>query len=413
MSHPPSLIAFRPARRRALAHAAAAAGAALLLAACGRGGPPGAGAPGGAAPVSVVPAVEREVAEQQDYTGRLEAVQTVAVRARVGGPIDQVHFRDGATVKAGQLLYTLDRRPYAAEVARAESQAAAARAQAELARADLARVQPLIEARAIARQELDQLAATAARSAADLKAAEAALRSARLNLEFTEVRAPIAGQLSRAEITVGNLVSPEQVLTTLVDASRVYAYFEVHEQAFLRLRGLAGQGLSVQMGLAHESGLPHAGRVDFVDNQLNPATGAIRMRASFDNREARFAPGLFARLQLGGGTPRRVVMVPDRALGTDQSKKFVYVVGEGQTAQPREVRPGALREGMRVIEQGLAAGDKVIVSGLQRVRPGVPLAPTELPVDAQGLPVEPAAAPSPGAPSAPAPAASAASGASR
>lgn len=396
----------RPALRRPLVRAAGAALLALL-AACGRGGPPpGAGA-GGPAPVSVVPAVARELVDQQEYTGRLEAVQTVAVRARVGGPIDKLHFRDGAQVRAGQPLYTIDRRTYAAEVARAESQVAATQAQAELARAELARVQPLISAQAISRQEVDQLAAAAARGAADLKAAEAALRTARLNLEFTEVRAPIAGQLSRAEITVGNLVSPEQVLTTLVDASRVYAYFEVDEQAFLRLREQGAQGLTVRMGLAHEAGLPHAGQVDFIDNQLNPATGSIRLRATFDNRTGRFAPGLFARLQLRGGAPRAVVMVPDRAVGTDQSKKFVYVLGEGSTAQPREVRLGALRDGMRVIEQGLAAGDRVVVGGLQRVRPGVPLAPTELPVDERGMPLEPPE------PAPPAPAASAASGAPR
>lgn len=401
----PQPLGRRPWALAATTTLVAVLGSLSLLSGCSEG-VQAQGGPPGAPPVAVAPAVERMVREQLDFTGRLEAPESVDIRARVGGPIDKVHFRDGAVVKAGQLLFTIDRRTYAAEVARFESQQAAAQAQLAIAQADLGRAQGLLESRAVSRQEVDQLAAAARTAEAQLRAAEAALQGARLNLAFTEIRAPIAGKLSRAEITTGNLVGPEQVLTTLVSLQKVYAYFDVSEQAFLRLRKVAPATLQARMGLADERGLPHAGAVDFVDNRLNPATGAIRVRAVFDNRDGRFAPGLFARIQLAGGEPRKVVLTPDRAIGTDQSKKFVYVVGADKIAQYREVQPGALREGMRVIEKGLAAGEKVVVSGLRRVRPGAPLEPLELPIDANGLPVEAAPGAAPAA--APASAASAA-----
>jgi RND family efflux transporter MFP subunit len=381
--------------------------AVLLLGACSKPAEP-AGGPPEAAPVSVAAAVQRTVSDNYEFTGRLEAPRWVEVRARVGGTIEKVHFRDGARVAAGSLLFTIDPLPYEAELARAQSQLSAARSRAELATQELARAQKLLESKAVSRQEFDQLTSGAATSSADIRAAEAALRIAQLNLGYTKVTAPMAGQLSRADLTEGNLVTPQSVLTTLVATQTVYAYFDGSEQVFLRLRKGEPGLRTVRMGLADESGFPHEGRIDFVDNRLNPQTGSIRMRGVFDNARGQFTPGLFARLQLAGGVPYPAVLTPERAISTDQSRKLLFVVGEGNVAQPREVQLGALMDGMRVITQGLKAGELVVVDGLQRVRPGAPVTPIKLDTDALGMPL---AAPAPGAASAPAAPASAASAA--
>ncbi|MBA3590695.1 efflux RND transporter periplasmic adaptor subunit [Methylibium sp.] len=353
------------------------------------------GGPPPAPPVSVAPAVEKPIADREEFTGRLQALETVDIRARVGGTIEQVHFRDGTVVKKGQLLFTIDARPYRAEVARAESQLAAARSRAGLAKAELARAQKLLDDQAVSRQEFDQLGSSARTSNADIQAADAALRVARLNLDYTFVRSPIAGRASLANITAGNLVGAENVLTTVVATHRVYAYFDGSEQTFLRLREGNGEALQVKMGLANEAGFPHAGTIDFIDNRLNPQTGAIRMRAVFDNADGRFTPGLFAKLQVSQVKTRPAVLTPERAIGTDQSKRFVLVVGADNTAEFREVQLGALIDGMRVITGGLKPGELVVVNGLQRVRPGAPIAPEKLELDARGMPIEKPPAPPP------------------
>ena len=381
--------------------------AVLLLGACSKPAEP-AGGPPEAAPVSVAAAVQRTVSDSYEFTGRLEAPRWVEVRARVGGTIEKVHFRDGARVAAGALLFTIDPLPYEAELARAQSQLSAARSRAGLATQDLARAQKLLESKAVSRQEFDQLTSGAATSSADIRTAEAALRIAQLNMGYTKVTAPMAGQLSRADLTEGNLVTPQSVLTTLVATQTVYAYFDGSEQVFLRLRKGEPGLRTVRMGLADESGFPHEGRIDFVDNRLNAQTGSIRMRGVFDNARGQFTPGLFARLQLAGGVPYPAVLTPERAISTDQSRKLLFVVGEGNVAQPREVQLGALMDGMRVITQGLKAGELVVVDGLQRVRPGAPVTPIKVDTDARGMPL---AAPAPGAASAPAAPASAASAA--
>lgn len=377
---------------------AAAAAGLVTLAGCSeraeaQGGPPP------AAPVSVAPAVQRQVADTEEFSGRLEATEFVELRPRVGGTIDKVHFTDGAHVKKGDLLFTIDPRPFEAEAARAQSQIAAAKARLELARTEQARAQKLLDQQAVSRQEFDQLAAGTLTSTADLQAAEAALRTARLNLDYTQVRAPISGRASRALITTGNLVSEQSVLTTIAGAGRIYAYFEGSESTFLRLKAApAGEKApTVAMGLANEAGFPHKGQVDFVDNRLDPQTGAIRLRASFDNSKGQFVPGLAARLRMEGTAPRDVVMVPERAIGTDQTKKFVYVVGSDNKPQFREVRLGALIEGMRVVQGSVKPGENVVVDGLQRVMPGMPVAPQVLKVDDKGMPiVPPPAAPAKG-----------------
>ena len=348
------------------------------------------GGPHGPAPVSVAPAVQRTLADSEEFSGRLEAAEYVELRPRVGGVIDTVHFSDGALVSRGQLLFTIDPRPFQAEVARLESQLAAAKSRAELAGTELARAQKLLDAKAVSRQEFDQLASGSRTSEADIEAAEAALRVARLSLEFTTVRAPIAGRVSRANVTAGNLVNDQAVLTTIAGVAKVHAYFDGSEQTFLRVKAAGEKAPAVRMALSNEDGWPHVGKVDFFDNRLNPQTGAIRMRASFDNAKGQFTPGLAVRLVMSTTAPYSAVMVPERAIGTDQSKKFVVVVGADGRPQFRDVQLGALQDGMRVVGGGkLKAGENVVVDGLQRIIPGVPVAPQVLKVDDKGLPIVP------------------------
>lgn len=347
----------------------------------------GAGGPPPAPPVSVAPAVVRTVVETQEFTGRLEAPEMVEVRPRVSGVIEQVHFADGSRVARGTLLFTIDPRPYEAEALRAAAQLEAARTRDQLARAEWARAEKLAAEEAISRQEYEQLASAAGTAQADIRMAEAAVRVAQLNVGYTAVRAPIDGRVSRALITAGNLVTPQSVLTSLVATSRMHAYFDASEQAYLRLRRHGGEAARVRMGLADEEGYPRDGRLDFVDNRLNAQTGALRMRAVFDNARGDLSPGLFARLQMPGGPPRPAVLTPERAIGTDQDKKYVLVVGPDNLPQVREIKPGALIDGLRVVISGLQEGELVIVDGLQRVRPGMPVAPQKLDVDARGMPV--------------------------
>ncbi len=351
------------------------------------------GGPPPAAPVSVAPAVQRTISDSEVFSGRIEAAEFVELRPRVAGTVDKVHFVDGAMVTKGQLLFSIDPRPYAAELARAESQLAAVRARSELAVAELARVRPLLDANAVSKQEVDQLGSSARTSQADIRTAEAQVRSARLNVDHANVRAPIAGRVSRAAVTAGNLVSDQVVLTSIASVGKVYAYFDGSEQTFLRVKAAQERSPTVRMGLANETGYPHEGKLDFVDNRLNVQTGAIRMRAVFDNGKGQFTPGLAARLVLSTSTPYTATLVPDRAIGTDQTKKTVFVVGADGKPQGREVKLGPLLAGMRVIENGsVKPGENVIVDGLQRVIPGMPVAPTVLKVDNLGMPIFPAPA---------------------
>ena len=360
-----------------------------VLQACG--GPADAqGGPPPAMPVSVAPAVQRSVTDVETFSGRLEAAEFVELRPRVAGTIDKVHFTDGATVAAGALLFTIDPRPFEAEVARAESQVVAAKSRADLAQTEYARAQKLLDSRAVSRQEFDQLAAGARTSEADIKAAEAALRVARLNLAYTAVRAPIGGRLSRANATAGNLVNEQVVLTSIASTSRVHAYFDGSEQTFLRVRAAGNAKPVVRLGLANEQGYPHQGTLDFIDNRLNPQTGAIRLRASFDNRDGRFVPGLAARLTMTTSAPYQATLVPERAIGTDQNRKTVVVVGQDGQPQFRVVQLGALQDGMRVLlGDAVKPGENVVVEGLQRIMPGVPVQPQVLKVDERGMPITP------------------------
>lgn len=386
-------------------------GLALTLAACGKGD--GGGQQGGGPPpVSVAPAVTRDVQEFDEFTARLEAPDTVEIRSRVAGMLTKVHFKEGEVVKKGERLFTIDPRPFAAETARLEAQLLAAKTQGELNRTELARAEKLVSVRGVSQQEIDQLRAALASAQANVKAAEAALQQARLNLEFTNITAPVTGRTSRANITEGNLVSVgDPVLTTVVSSDRVYAYFDASEAIYLKYMRSARDGSrgssrdtanSVRIGLANEEGFPHEGKMDFVDNRLNPATASMRGRAVFDNKDGLYTPGLFARLQLVGSGKYSATMVSDRAISTDQTRKVVLLVGKNNIVEQREVKTGALIGGMRVVT-GVKAGELVIVDGLLRAMPGAPVTPQQLKVDDKGMPIPPAPPGAPGAaPAAPA-----------
>lgn len=357
--------------------------AASLLAGCAR--TPAGAAPAAAPPpaVSVAEVVARPLRDFEEFTGRLEPVTTVSIQPRVAGFIESAQFTEGARVKKGQLLFRIDPRPLQAEVNRLAAQLKRARSQADLATTNHERGKQLIEKHVIAQQDYDQLETTASSSKDDIGAAEASLEAARLNLEFTQVRSPIDGRVSRMLITPGNLVATTSVLTTVVSDDPVYAYFDADEQTYLRFaHRAAGTPSPVYMGLADEQDYPHEGTLDFVDNQVDPNSGTIHARAVFTNKEGRFTPGLFARIKLVSGDSRDTVLIDERAVGTDLGKKFVLALKKDNTLEYRPVTLGANIDGLRVVNQGLAAGDVIVVNGLQHVRPGVAVTPTRVTMEA-------------------------------
>ncbi|NJD88989.1 MAG: efflux RND transporter periplasmic adaptor subunit [Betaproteobacteria bacterium] len=338
-------------------------------------------------PVMVAPVVNTEVATWDEFSGRLEAVERVDVRSRVAGAVQSVHFREGSLVKAGDLLVTIDPAPYAAEADRAQAQVAAARARAQYTQGEFERAQRLYEQRAVAQRELDQRANARDEAQANLRAAEATLQSARLNLAYTQVRAPVAGRVGKLEVTVGNLVPAgpgAPALTTLVSVDPIYASFDADEQSVLRaLRDTAGAASSpsrlgaipVLMDAGHGGEAPRKGRLQLVDNQVNAKSGTVRVRAVFENPDGTLMPGQFAEVRLGRAKPTPALLVNERAVGTDQNKKFVLVVGADNKAAYREVSLGASVDGLRIVTRGLEAGERIVVNGLQRVRPGSLVSP--------------------------------------
>jgi len=337
-----------------------------------------------APPVSAAVVIEKPVAETQEFSGRLEPVETVEIRPRVSGYITAVNFKAGAEVKKGDVLFVIDPRPYQAEADRAGAAASAARARADLARLELQRAERLLADKAIAQREFDEKAAAQKELDANARAAQAQYEAARLNLAYTRVTAPIDGRVSKAEITLGNLVDASAVLTSVVSLDRIYASFDGDEQTYLRVgtRAQRAKEAVVKVGLANEEGFPHEGKLEFVDNQLDARTGSVRMRATLANPDRALAPGLFARVQVGSGVAENTVVINDRAVGTDQSRKFVVVVGADGKAEYRPVTLGPVVDGMRVVRSGLKAGEKIVVNGLQRVRPGAPVTPQIVPMDA-------------------------------
>ena len=333
--------------------------------------------PAAAAPapeVTVAQVLLRPVSDASTFTGRIQAVDTIQIRPRVSGYIDSVHFREGAAVKKGDLLFTIDPRPYKAEADRLAANLAQARAEAKNAEANAARGAKLVEQHAVSREEADRLDTAAASAKAQVASVQAALDNARLNLSFTEVRSPVDGKVSNAQITAGNLVTPSDTLTSVVTVDPMYVYFDVDEQTFLkldRLRRQNGRAPEVEMGLADEEGYPHVGKIDFIDNQVRAGAGTIRLRAVFPNGDGAYTPGLFARVELRSGNSQPRALIDDKAVGTDLGNKFVYVLGKDKKVEYRRVSTGALVDGLRVVDSGLSADDVVVVNGLQHVRPGV------------------------------------------
>jgi len=339
--------------------------------------------------VTVAPVTEREITDWDEFTGHIEAVDAVEIRPRVSGYIRRVAFAEGSEVRKGQVLFEIDPRPYEADLARAEAQLEQARTGAELAAREVVRAERLVQVQAISREEFDTRTSAEAQGGASVRAAEAAVRTARLNLEWTRVRSPIAGRVSRAEVTAGNLVQAgpptATLLTTVVSLDPIYVYFEGDEQSYLKYAALARDGSrpssrdvrsTVYVGLADEEGFPHEGYVDFMDNRLNPETGTIRARAVLPNKDRAFTPGLFARVKLVGSGRYRAPLVLDRAVGTDQDKKFVLVLKPDSTVDYRPVQLGRLVDGLRVVTSGITPGDRVVINGLQRVRPQMKVTPT-------------------------------------
>lgn len=378
------------ANRKSLTAAAAVVAVGLIgfaLSAPGNSSTPPAAPPPPA--VSAAAVIAKSITYWDEFPGRVVAIENVEIRPRVGGYIDSVKFKEGDEVKKGDVLFVIDRRPFQAQASRAEAELVRAKTQAELARTQAERAKKLLEGRVISQEEYDQRIASDAEAAAAVRAAAAAAESARLDLEFTEVRSPIDGRAGQALITVGNLVSPNQsLLTTVVSLDRVYVYFESDEQSFLRYAGMAQRGERstapdarhpVQVGLANDEGFPHHGHLDFVDNHLDPTTGTIRARAVLENKDRQLTPGLFARVKLLGSGEMNAILIDQKAVLTDQDRKYVFVLDEQNRAMRRDITLGRESEGLRVVTSGLAVGDKIIVHGVQKVfMPGMPVAPQDI-----------------------------------
>ena len=347
-------------------------------------------------PVSVATVTESDIAAWDEFSGRLEAVERVDIRSRVAGVVQATHFREGALVAKGDLLISIDPAPYEAEVARAAAQAGAAQARVTYATSEYARARRLWDDKAIAQRELDDRENALREAEANLKAAQAQLQTTRLSLGYTQVRAPVAGRIGRLEVTVGNLVAAgpgAPVLTTLVSVSPIYASFDADEKTVASaLKGLAGAGHSarqlieripVQMGTSDSADTPYAGQLQLIDNQVDPRSGTVRVRAVFDNKDGHLMPGQFARIRMGQPQTARTLLVSERAVGTDQDKKFVLVVGEGDKTEYRAVTLGASVDGLRTVLSGLKPGERIVVNGLQRVRPGDVVQPQTVPMNAR------------------------------
>lgn len=363
----------------------AAISLALLLAACGQSAPPAPPAP----PVKVATPVKRMIVDRDEYVGRFVAVDAVEIRARVSGYLDKVHFTDGQLVKAGDLLFTLDPRPFQAALDQARADLARAKSQADLANADLARAQTLIAQKTIAESLYDQRVQAKRAADAALQAAEAAVKTAELNLEFTELRSPVSGRIGDRRVSPGNLVTgtttgSTTLLATVVSIDPIRFEFTFDEASYLRYQRIAkdagkaderGTKLPVELRLLDEKTFEHKGSIDFVDNVIDTNSGTIRGRAQFANPTALFTPGMFGRIRVPGSAEYEALLIPDTAIGTEQIRKFVYVVDGENTVRQKYVELGTLQGNLRVIRGGLEADERVIVNGLMRARAGAKVTP--------------------------------------
>ncbi|GAA3918087.1 efflux RND transporter periplasmic adaptor subunit [Litoribacillus peritrichatus] len=335
--------------------------------------------------VSVAPVIYERLTEWDEFTGRLESPESVELRPRVSGYIESVAFKEGSIVQAGKPLFYIDSKPFEAEIKRLEADMIGAQSQLKLAEINYNRARTLTSKNTLSKETRDNRFSEMEQAKANVQSLSAALDLAKLNLSYTQVVAPITGRVSRAEITTGNYVTAGQsVLTSIVSINPIYAYFDADEQTYLKYVKLAKQGTRpssrdvknpVYMALANEQGYSHEGYIDFVDNQVNPATGTIRGRAVFNNHEGTFIPGLFARIKLVGSATYAGILVDDKAIGTDLNRKFVLVLDEKNNVQYREVTLGEKLNGLRIIKSGLTSDDRIVVKGLQRVRPGSAVSP--------------------------------------
>jgi membrane fusion protein, multidrug efflux system len=342
-----------------------------------------------AVPVTVAVLQNREIRSWQEFSGRLEAIERVQIRSRVAGAIQGVHFREGALVKAGDLLFTIDPEPFKTAVTEAEGQLASAQARLQLASTEFERGQKLSAGNSISKSDFDQRGNALAEAQAAIKTAEATLRAAQLELDYTNVRAPVSGRVGKVEMTVGNLVaagSTSPALTTLVSVDPIYAAFNVGEETIAKaLAELPSsrdalppiEQIPVEMGTLADQGTPIKGKLQLISNEVELASGTIAVRAVFDNPGGRLMPGQFVRVRLGQAHVASKILVSERAIGTDQDKKFVFVVGDDNKVAYRPIMVGSLSEGGRVVESGLVAGERVVVNGLQRIGPGALVDPQQ------------------------------------
>jgi multidrug efflux system membrane fusion protein len=371
----------------------AAIALAALLAGCGEGQKQAAAPP---PTVTVAKPAQRTIVDQDEYVGRFVPVDVVEVRARVSGYLDQVHFTDGQIVKQGDLLFTIDKRPFQNTLDQARANLETAKSNVAFTQSDLARGQQLLRDRTISEQIFEQRSQAFRNAQASVAANEAMVRQAELDLEYTELRAPITGRIGDRRVTQGNLVTGgaggnTSLLATIVSIDPIRFEFTFDEASLLRYQRLASGksevaglgGTSVRLKLLDEADFSHDGRMDFVDNVIDRATGTIRGRAQFGNAEGLFTPGMFARVQVPASAPYQALMVPDAAIGTEQARKFVYVVDQENVARLRYVTLGQLVGDMRVIKDGVSAGDRVVINGLMRVRQGQKVVPDEQPASPQ------------------------------
>jgi RND family efflux transporter MFP subunit len=365
--------------------AALIASLALALAACDQGGPKAASLTPPPPQVTVAKPVAKTVVEQDEYVGRFEAVDAVEVRARVSGYLEAIHFKDGQTVKKGDLLFTIDRRPFQIALEQAKANLAQAKANLAYADADLNRGKDLVGRNVISQQTFDQRTQAKRVAEANVAAQEAAVKQAALDLEFTELRAPVAGRIGDRRVSAGNLIlgsvtGTTTLLATIQSIDPIRFEFTMDEGSYLRYLRLYADGsdlakAAVKLKLLDEQIFGHQGRMDFVDNAIDTSSGTIRGRAVFPNPKGTFTPGMFGRIQVAAGPPAEVLLVPDAAIGTEQVRKYVLVVDDQNVAQAKYVTLGPMIDGLRVVASGLTADDRVVVGGLMRARPGAKVAP--------------------------------------
>jgi len=340
-----------------------------------------------AIPVSVATVEAREVVPWAEFSGRLEAIERVELRSRVAGVVEAVHFREGNLVKQGDLLVSIDQAPYLADLQRAEAQVQGAKARVALAESENERGQQLLATRNLSQRDVDTRVNNLREAQANLQAAEAARRTAQLNLDYTQIRAPISGRIGRLDVTIGNLIAAGgQVLTSLLSVDPIYAAFNADERSVLDALASLPDGsraleqIPVRLTTATAQAAQFTGKLHFVDNGIDGASGTVRVRAKLDNPDGKLMPGQFVRVQLGQAKAEQQLIINERAVGTDQNKKFVFVVGDDAKANWREVSLGAAHDGLRVVNAGLKPGERIIVNGLQRVRPGATVAPEPVPM---------------------------------